>query len=200
MKLNIALLIIITSLIVNCSSVPEIHYYLLDYQLNDTDSYQQPKFDKILGVQKFDIAPLYDQDKIVYRESVYEGKFYNYHRWIAPLDEMITEKTIEHITASDLFQNVIRFPADVKVDYILAGKILAFEEWDQDQQWFAHIRLMLELIESNDRTTLWKDIIDIKNPVPRKQPLDLVKAMNEGFKESIENTLIELESSISGNN
>lgn len=183
----------------DCSSVPEIHYYLLDNPLENPDFNQQPKHDKILGVQLFDIAPLYDQDKIVYRESFYEAKFYNYHRWIAPPDEMITAETIDHITNSSLFKNVIQYPSTLNVDYILKGNILAFEEWDQENQWFSHIRLMVELFDMRGKNTLWKEIIEVKNPVAEKQPLELVKSINQSFKECMEKVIYQIDLSISAN-
>jgi len=201
MRHKFSLLIIpICALLFDCSSIPETHYYLLDYPIDHAVINENPKHNLTLGVLKFEVDPLYDQDKIVYRESLYEGKFYNYHRWISPPADIITQKIIEHIGASNLFMKVDLFPSHAKPDFLLRGKIKAFEEWDQNNQWFSHVNIMFELIDFQQENVVWKEHVDVKNPVAEKKPLQLVESINETLKQCVEHALENIDNSLSSYN
>ena len=126
-----------------CGKIPETHYYTLSYPSveNRTTS---PKLDKIIAVKKFLADPPYDQDRIVYRESLYEVKFYNYRRWICSPREMLTESAVQHLRKSGLFAGVVHAQSGHSSHYVLTGRILQFEEWDEGVNWQAKIKLWLD--------------------------------------------------------
>ncbi len=184
-------------LVTACGTVPEIHYYMID-STAETFKVDNPKFDKILGIDKFKTEVLYESDRIVYRESPYEVKFYNYHRWITPPSEIVTEKAIEQISASGLFRQVVPFPHICDLDYLIRGTIKAFEEIDEKDGWYALVRLKVEFIDMKSNSILWQDIISKKIKVSAKKPVQLVKAIDVSLTECIHSVIPHLEQKLAG--
>ena len=168
---------------IQCSRIPETHYYLIDYPIEPSQENAQPIYNVILGVARFKADPLYDQTKLVYREAPYEGKYY--HRWITTPAEMVTDKVIEQLSHSDLFRNVLSFPRFTQVDFVLTGKIKAIEEWDQGNQWFARVRIRFELLDKTGSKLIWQTDIEKQNLVGKKTPADVVKCINNSVQQCV---------------
>jgi ABC-type uncharacterized transport system auxiliary subunit len=166
-------------------SIPDMHYYLIDYPISKESNKREPVYHIELGVEKFEAAPLYQEERLVYRDSPYEGKYYHYHRWIASPEQMITEKVIEQLRASNLFEQVVSFPKYSQVDFVLHGTIKAFEEWDEGDKWYARVQISYELIKNAANQIVWQKTIEKKNIVPHKSPAEVVKGINRGVQQCV---------------
>ena len=173
-------------------NIPEIHYYLIDYPVTPTTGKSEPVHQITLGIERFNAAPLYEEERLVYRDSPYEGKYYHYHRWITSPEVMITDKVTEQLAASNLFQQVVPFPKFSQVDYILHGTIKALEEWDEGNQWYARVQIAFELVDLKTRQIVWQRTIEEKNLVAQKIPAEIVKGINLGVQQCIEEAQKEL--------
>ena len=220
------ILLIILLIILNCGTIPDIHYYLIDYPveiIKDTEI----KHDHIIGIESFRTDPLYEENRLVYRDSPYEAKFYNYHQWITPPKEIVTDKVLTQFSASNLFNQVVKFPRynDVNkeyeaqleneiteyindhiliacfqvddkntrlrledgiisslnsdVNFIVRGTIKAFEEWDDDFQWFANVKIYFELVNRKNNKVVWHGTKTSKQKVDDKKPIEVVKALGD---------------------
>ena len=78
----IAFIALFSSMIWGCGSVPETYYYLPTYQIAPPANDHTP-LDVVLGIEKFQAEIIYNDDRIIYRDSPFEVKYYNYRRWIA---------------------------------------------------------------------------------------------------------------------
>lgn len=167
-------------------SIPEIHYYLIDYPIVKKSDKSEPVYHIVLGIERFEAAPLYKEERLVYRDSPYEGKYYHYHRWIISPEEMITNKVIEQLRATNLFEQVVPFPKFSQVDYILSGTIKALEEWDEEDQWYARVTLAFELIHRKSNQIVWQETIEKRNQVSKKSPVEVVKGINLSVEQCIQ--------------
>ena len=167
-------------------SIPEIHYYLIDYPVSKKSSKNEPAHRIILGIERFEAMPLYKEERLVYRNSPYEGKYYHYHRWIVSPEEMITNKVIEQLRATDLIEQVVPFPKFSQVDYVLSGTIKALEEWDEEDQWYARVQLAFELIYRQSNQIVWQETIEKRNQVSKKSPVEVVKGINLSVEQCIQ--------------
>lgn len=191
---NLFIIILLMLFWYHCSSnIPEMHYYLIDYPVTLSNGPTDPVYDVILGIEKFNALPPYKEDRLVYRVSPYEGKYYHYHRWITTPDEMITEKTIEQLRASKLFAQVVAFPGFSQVDYVLRGAIKALEEWDEDGQWYARVQITFELLDKKTDQMVWQKSLERKNLVSKKIPAEVVKGINIGVQQCVEEVQRELD-------
>ncbi len=166
-------------------SIPEMHYYLIDYPIGMKSDGGEPAHQIILGVAGFEAAPLYKEERLVYRDSPYEGKYYHYHRWITSPEQMITEKVIEQFRASNLFEQVVAFPKYSQVDYLLQGTIKALEEWDEGSQWYARVQIEFELVARAKNEIVWQKTIEKRNIASQKSPPEIVKGINLGVQQCI---------------
>lgn len=169
-----------------CSgTIPEMHYYLIDYPIAMKNNEAEAVHQIVLGVARFEAAPLYQEERLVYRDSPYEGKYYHYHRWIASPEQMITEKVIEQLRASNRFEQVVAFPKYSQVNYVLQGTIKALEEWDEGDQWYARVQITFEIMSKTDNQVIWQKTIEKKNRVSQKTPAEVVKGINQGVQQCV---------------
>ena len=190
--------LILLLIIVSCSSVPKTHFYLIDYPVPAAKENSHPVHQVVLGVSKFRVEPLYSDTRLVYRENPYEGNYYFYHRWITSPGKMVADKAIEQLTASNLFQQVVSFPRQTQCDFILDGNIRALEEWDENNKWFAKVKIDFELLERTSKKLVWKKTIEKQNPVIKKSPFEVVTGINECVKQCVDEIQQELSSYFSG--
>ena len=187
---------IILILVNYCGTVPDVHYYLIDY-LYKPVNVKNAKHQVVLGLEKFTTDPLYESDRIVYRDSPYEAKFYNYHRWITSPTRIVTGKVIEQFSTSGAFKQVVSFPHVSNVDYLVRGTIKAFEEWDEDDEWYAHVKLHFELVKVDHNTLLWQDILMKKTKVVQKNPIELVRSLSISLQACIEEAIEKIDYTLS---
>ncbi|MDZ7332698.1 MAG: PqiC family protein, partial [candidate division KSB1 bacterium] len=168
--------------------IPDMHYYLIDFPITQASGNQSPFHNITLGVMRFDAAPLYQEERLVYRDSPYEGKYYHYHRWVSQPAQMITDKTIEQLRAANLFALVVPFPKYSRIDYLLQGTIRALEEWDEGDQWYARVQIEFEVTDRKSQQLSWHTVIEQKVPVQKKTAAEIVQGINLG----VERCLVEL--------
>ena len=193
-KIFHALLCMLPLLYVCSSTIPETRYYLIDYPISHDNAKGAPVFQIALGVERFQTTPLYSDKRLVYRDTPYEGKYYHYHRWITSPEDMITEKAIEQLHASNIFNQVVPFPKFSNVDYILSGTIKALEEWDEEDQWYARVQITFELIDRTTRQNVWKQTIEKKNLVVKRNPFEVIKGINLSVQQCIDELSAQLNS------
>jgi ABC-type uncharacterized transport system auxiliary subunit len=178
-----------------CSStIPEMHYYLIDYPVLHKTNDEAPISNIKLGLERFQAAPLYSDERLVYRDTPYEGKYYHYHRWITSPEDMVTDKTIEQLNASNLFNLVVPFPKFSNVDYVLSGTVKALEEWDEGDQWYARVQIAFELFDRNTRQGVWNKTIEKRNPVLKRSPAEVIKGINLSVQQCIDDLSTQLKS------
>lgn len=167
-----------------CSSVPENHYFTMSYVLLPRKDVQT--FPVMLHVRQLEIMPAYDQDRIVYRYSPYEFRYYNYMLWASKPQKMIANMLIRHLVHSDLFDDVSSEYGERRPDYELFGTIDALEELDSGDEWYAHLALTLRLTRFRGEKVLWTHRVDAKKQVYNKEPVYVVKALSELMEAEME--------------
>jgi ABC-type uncharacterized transport system auxiliary subunit len=178
--------------LVNCGGVPPIYYYRINYQMPESQANSSP-LPVTLGIRQFESDILYEEDRIVYRNSPYEVQYYHYRRWIAPPRKMAKEMLLDQFSSSGIFKQVISLPSASKPDYILHGKIKAFEEWDEDGSWYGLVTLSFELLKSETKEIVWKNTFSEKTPASKKEPVEVVKAISISMQQVVQKAITEIE-------
>lgn len=182
------LLTFIAVQLVGCGSIPRTYYYRIDYT---PEAIENPNHDytATLGIKQFTADVLYESDKIVFRDSPFEAQFYHYRRWIAPPKKIVTEKVIEQFEVAGLFQRVVKIPSTAKIDYVLHGNVEAFEEWDDGENWFGVVTIDFTLEDPISKEIIWRNLVTKRNPVPKKQPIEVVKAISKSLNEVVKSAI-----------
>lgn len=171
-----------------CGGVPETFYYTVSEAgaaAGKADNHRGAPPDIILGVEKFSAEALYEDDRIIYRDAPFEVKYYHYRRWAAPPRALVTDEFIRQLRASSCCREVLPFPSSGRIDYVLTGRILAFEEWDREEKWHGRVALLLQIYEPATRRLVWSDVFQAETPAAKKLPAAVVEAINTSLQTCI---------------
>jgi ABC-type uncharacterized transport system auxiliary subunit len=183
---------VIFIIFIGCGGVPLTHFYRIDYDFPDQNS-ATSVIPVTIGVPQFETDILYDEDRIVYRNSPYEIQYYHYHRWIASPKNIVQEMVIKHLQSSGVFQRVVTYSSIVKPDYILFGKITAFEELDEGSSWYGFIQLSFRLQDTETGEIIWENKFSHKTATAKQEPVEVVKALSLSLRKVVEDAIGEIE-------
>ena len=178
-----------------CATVPENHYFTLSYSLLDQHRQQQGT-GLSLRLRSFDIGPAYDTERLVYRYSPYEFQYYNFMLWATKPQKMIGDLVIRHLRHSGLFAQVGMEFSEQPPHLELSGEIVAMEELDSGDEWYAHLALNLWLRAYRSEKIIWSKAIDVKKRVYNKSPVYVVKALSEILESEMQQVCKEMASAL----
>ncbi len=182
--------LLLAALFFGCGGVPLTYYYRIHSESPAHNNHAP--LPAVIGVAPCSADLLYEEDKIVYRNSPYEVQFYHYRRWVAPPKKLVTESLVRRFTESGAFRKVVRFPTSAHVDFILSSRILAFEEWDEAQSWFGLVTLELALLDPESGERIWQQVFTERTPAQRKQPVEVVKAISTSLDRVLDRAIAEI--------
>ena len=181
-----------------CGSVPETYYYMPTYELAAATNDHTP-LNLVIGVEKFQSEVVYSDDRIIYRESPFEVKYYNYRRWIAEPRHLVTEKAIAHLKSSGLFRDVVTYPSIVKLDYVLRGRLLAFEEWDAEKTWNGKVAIAVELYHVASDEIVWRSSFEKTTPSEKRLPVSVVEAISKSMSGCLDDMVASMRAHVKSN-
>lgn len=176
-----------------CGSVPETYYYAPAYELS-TPANDEAVFDLAIGIEKFQSEMMYHDDRLIYRDSPFEIRYYHYRRWLAEPHRLVTEKVLAHLKNSRIFRTVVAYPATVKLDYVLRGRLIAFEEWDIAERWYGKVAIGFELVDPVSDEVVWRATFEKMTPTEKRIPVAVVQAISTSLKSSLDEMAAALKS------
>jgi len=128
-KLNIvclysSLLVISSLILLGCDQQSyNKRYYILD-ATRKADSLD-PRGESILSVQRFTIDSAFESKGLVYRKSEFEYESDFYNEFLISPAQMITEKTRNWLSSSDIFERVLDVGSYIRPTHILRANIIS---------------------------------------------------------------------------
>ncbi|MDZ7266755.1 MAG: PqiC family protein [candidate division KSB1 bacterium] len=172
-----------------CGGVPQTFYYTLEESpaaVRESSDNHHDQLAVVLGVERFAAAAVYEEDRFIYRDSPFEVKYDHYRRWAARPAQLVTDEIIRQLAARRLFRNVIAYPAATPVDYILRGRILAFEEWDRGEQWFGRVAFEVQLYRAPSQQLVWNGTLSREMPAEKRRPAAVVQAISTSLQQCVD--------------
>ncbi len=170
------LIIIGTGILSGCARIPFMHYYTFDPDVVGELSAPASPAPVVLAIGTFEADIPYKQDRIVFRTSPYEVGFYEYHKWLRPLTELVLDNTVRMGKASGLFSRVHGQAFQVAADYILVGNITMFDRWNSapprhdaisdaaspsdEASSLVRIQITYQLLDAYGEQIMWMDSIN----------------------------------------
>lgn len=192
-------MVLLALLGLGCGRPPEIHYYTIEFkQVDNSKDRGEAVLPYTIGVVKLDGGVLYTDDRIIYRETPFEVKFWNYRRWIAPPNILVTEALRQALKAEGLFQDVLSYPAAFSPRMILTGKVTGFDEWDEPNQWYGKVSMHLTLTDLQKKTVVWEGSFEAIEPAQQRTPIAVVKSINAALNRCLEEAVQSLKASLLG--
>jgi ABC-type uncharacterized transport system auxiliary subunit len=185
--------------IFGCGKPPDIHYYLLDVS-SKTESILNSKFDGVIAIAPVTADEVYTNDRLIYRDSPYEIKFYHYHRWVTSPVTLIESKLYSKLKKSGLTTSIIRPPYPIAPDLVLNSHLIALHEIDENEKWFGEVTLLFSLVDLKKNTTIWQQEFSNRVPAQQRKPQAVVEAINLAFEKCLDEMIKALDARLANIN
>jgi len=183
-------------LVCACASVgkpgKKIDYYALEYDpplpLNNI-----AKIPFTIRVSRFQVSPLYNSNKIIYRDAPFSRNEYYYRKWRANPGDMTTYFLKRDLQQSGLFKAVFSPENRFAGDYLLEGAVDEFFEQDNPDYWEAVLSITIALIKENEpdvtKRVIFQKAYRVRAPCRQKNPKSLSEAMSLAMAQVSEQVL-----------
>jgi ABC-type uncharacterized transport system auxiliary subunit len=128
---------------------PRVDYYTLEY----TPPVKANRYEVIpfaIKIRRFQVSPLYNSNKIIYRDKPFARNEYYYRQWRANPGDTITYLLKRDLQQSSLFKAVFSHEDRFSCEYLLEGSVDEFFEQDTPDSWEAVLSITVALIKENE--------------------------------------------------
>ncbi len=169
MMRSLALVVLTLVLVGGCLSARSVQrrYYVLRVE---SATLAAPVSDEVGGrlyVQDLSPETVYDNFKLVVRQSPYVLRYSASHGWAVRPNRMVSDIYADTLSHSGLFETVSRQLADGRPDYTLGGQLRAIELVADGDDWKARVAIDLQLIRFVDGELLWSWGDDATRTLPK---------------------------------
>ncbi len=184
-----AIVVLLLIFLGGCMSLKQpslrVDYYTLDYEAQMKNADHVKTLPVILKLRQFSAAPLYDTNKLIYRDKKYRRSSYNYHRWRANPADLVTYYLRRDLQAGHLFSAVLPPLSMTSPTYVIEGIIDEFLEDDEAGNWFAKLAVTITL-KRNREIDVSKEVIFQKSFSYRmkcvdKKPASVAESMSQAM-------------------
>lgn len=172
-----------------CASSPATRYYTLITPQPPAAVASGTHF--TLQVERFDAPDLLLDNRMIYYTSPTELNFHEYHRWSSDPGELLSDLAMKFFARTGLFQEVYAFPAPVKVDYTLRGRVLDLSELQYEtaegKSGEVRLGLKLDLLQTRQNQAVWSSRLEQTEPVHKRNVQGAVEAMNIAAERLLQN-------------
>jgi ABC-type uncharacterized transport system auxiliary subunit len=159
--------------------VIESSYYQLDYVPTPKEMLNETVYPYTVRIKDFDVAEAYRRNNIVYRLSPYKLHFYNYELWAVKPEYLVSDMLFRHFNAANIFLEVRRSIDVEEPDYTITGTIRAIEEYDNQDEWYAHLAMNMHLLENRTKKVMWSKEWDYRKKVSNQETIYVVRGLSE---------------------
>jgi ABC-type uncharacterized transport system auxiliary subunit len=168
-----------------CSSVPPTNYYIFAPDLETPSPTSSSTYPYVVAIDEFQADVPYQQERIVFRASPYQVNFYEYHRWLRPTNDLVTDQALKVLEAMHRFKRVHAQPYDIPSDYILQGRIKMFDQWVATTPPMVRIQIDYRFLAAQSEQVLWARRIDTTAPLASLGLIDTVKGFESALEENL---------------
>jgi ABC-type uncharacterized transport system auxiliary subunit len=171
---------LIVAMLFGCwGRVIDTNYYQLDYVPTPKEMYDETVYPYSVRIRDFDVADVYRRNNIVYRQSPYKIMFYHYEQWAVKPEYMVSDLLFRHLEAAKIFSDVRRGIDMEEPDFTINGIIRSLEEYDNQDEWYAHLAINMSLHESKTRRVVWNREWDYRKKVSNWETVYVIRGLSE---------------------
>lgn len=187
---GLAVLLAVACAVPACRSTPPTRYYLLAPAAPREQAPPLPASNPEglrIGVEPFTVDPPYDHDRLIFRAGAdaVEVGFYEYHRWAAPLSDLVAVAIAEGLRGTPGVAAVEPVSAAGDYSAYLRGRVIYLEELDLPGRQQARLRLELRLVAASG-LTLWSQEVAGSAEGQRETVAEVVELLYRAFEEALE--------------
>jgi ABC-type uncharacterized transport system auxiliary subunit len=159
--------------------VADINYYQLDYVPTPKAMTNETTHPHVVRVKDFDVAEAYRRNNIVYRQSPYKLHFYSHEQWAVRPEYLVSDMLFRHLEAAKIFSEVRRSIDSEEPDFTISGTVRALEEYDNQDEWYAHLALHITLQDNKMKRIIWSREWDYRKKVSNLETVFVVRGLSE---------------------
>ena len=134
---------------------------------------------------KFQTAPLYDVNRIIFKTGAYRRDAYHYHKWRTKPGDLITSFLVRDLQKSSLFKAVFAFDNRLPSSHIITGTVDEIFEEDGEDVWKAILSVSITLMKENEpdinKRVLFQNRYQVKEVCKEKTLHALAEAMSKAM-------------------
>lgn len=179
-----ALALALCVLLSNCGSARPVKYFTIQ---GTPPAIQQSAttYPVTIVVGHINAPLLYRDDRMVYSNGSVELGSDGYHRWAEQPTEMIESMLVQDLRATGQFRAVQRMSSSGRGDYILRGRLSAFNEVDNPGI-TARFSIDLELLQNKTGNVVWTFPYTNDQPVTEKSVTAIVLALQTNVRTGLQ--------------
>jgi cholesterol transport system auxiliary component len=172
----------------------KIEYYTLEYDPPVVENHHP--LPQVIRVQQFSVSPVYNSNRIIYRDKSYKRQAYSYHRWRANPARFVTYYLSRDLKESGLFKAVLPGDSRIAPAYLVEGSVDDFLERDGENAWEAVLSVSIVFMDEKQtdisQKILFQKTYHASKPCKQKNPRALAKAMSLAMSEISSNIIHDL--------
>jgi len=161
----------------------KIDYYTLEYDVPSISNLHTLPL--VMQVERFQVAPVYNTSKIIYRQRPFTRDAYTYHMWRANPGELVSYFLARDFQESLAFKAVAAHNTGLLSSHILRGTVDEFYEHDGKDYWEAVLAVSITLMVKNEpdisNRVLFQKSYSARQACSQKNPRALAAAMSEAM-------------------
>lgn len=126
----------------------EISYYTLEYVMPDVAARRTLPY--VIRVKPFSVSPIYNSNRIIYRDKSFKRQAYTYYKWRADPGELVAYFLRRDLQNCGLFKAVVPRDSNLPPAYLLEGTVQEFLEADRENAWEAILSISITLIDEKE--------------------------------------------------
>ena len=143
--------------------------YYFDLHLENRENPYVTKLDKVLLIEDVEINQTYQDQRIVYRESPFQVKYYGFRLWSKSPDDLVEDAVVDFWRKSGIFKKVNVYDSGDDADLTLRMKINAIEKIYFQKNWYARLAMDMEIVDSENKQTIVSHSFDQKMLLKTRQ-------------------------------
>ena len=133
-----------------------------DLHLENRENPAVVKLDKVLLIEDVEINQTYQEQRIVYRESPFQVKYYSFLLWAKSPDDLIEDAVVDFWRKSPVFKKVNVYGSGGDSDLAMRIKINTIEKYYFQKKWYARLAMDMEIVDVESRETVLRHSFDQK--------------------------------------
>jgi ABC-type uncharacterized transport system auxiliary subunit len=163
----------------------KVNYFTLEYASPKNPDLKPVR--SIIKMERFQVSPLFNSEKISYRKNNFQTNEYSHQRWETNPAQMIPYFLFRDIKQSGLFKAVFNHDTGFVATHSVSGNIDEFYEDDRGKTCEAVLSLDIILMAENEpdinKRILFQKRYSARKECARKTPEALAEAMSRGMSE-----------------
>jgi cholesterol transport system auxiliary component len=165
----------------------QINYFTLEYPPPASAAGRFPALDDVIRVKQFSVSPIYNSNRIIYRNKSFQRQAYAYSRWRANPADLVTYYLVRDMQASARFKAVVPPDSGFAASQTLEGTVDDFLEADGEPAWEAVLAVSIVLVDESQldisRQILFQKSYHTRKPCRQRDPQALAAAMSLAMSE-----------------